>query len=68
MRHLKLEFSCPAYRDVLLQLHKQLGIKFFRPSRQSEPGVHMACGAEGNLYFDNDEYTVWIFLKSRSVL
>ncbi len=64
----KLQFSCPAYKDILLQLAGQVGIRYFRKTQGIEPGVHTCIGNEGNLYFDNDERTIWIFLKSRSVL
>ncbi len=68
MHSLKLQFSCPAYRDVLLQLNEQLDIRHYRTAQGVEPGVHVGVGDRGNLYFDNDKYTLWIFLKSRSVL
>lgn len=57
-----------AYRDLLLQLREQLGIKHYRVSQGTEPGVHTAIGDRGNLYFDSDEQTIWILLKSRSAL
>ena len=68
VKHLKLQFSCVAYRDILLQLKEQLDIKHFRLSQGVEPGIHIGIGDRGNLYFDNDERTIWISLKSRSVL
>ncbi len=68
MHDLKLEFNCVAYRDILLQLKDQLGIKHYRVSQGTEPGIHTGVGDVGNLYFDNDEQTIWISLKSRSVL
>ncbi len=57
-----------AYRDLLLQLREQLGIKHYRVSQGAEPGVHTAIGDRGNLYFDSDEQTIWILLKSRNAL
>jgi hypothetical protein len=43
-------------------------VKHYRNAQGVEPGVHVGVGDRGNIYFDNDEYTIWIFLKSRSVL
>lgn len=74
MKHLKLKvYAYPdyhpfAYRALLLQVNEQLGIKHYRVSQGTEPGVHVGVGDHGNLYFDNDEQTIWISLKSRGVL